>query len=313
MYDVYDKFGNQTWHRDENGYLTNQTFDITNGKMLEQIQDVSTSIVSAPNSWTTPSGGGLHLVTDNLYDDLGRLTQILGPSHTGDLSGSLTTLRSATWNAYVEGSTADQVNTAVGYATGTSPSYTYTILGPVQIAIYNKAGQTTSNVVAQQPSSTTGPLTTATTFAQSTWQRWTNFGYDQLGQKINKNLYRLIPSTGAGTSGTNFDESQFGYDSMGELVRQVSQTGTILRTVFDWKHRTISDWIGTTDVPTGSTCWCDWSPTNTSGTNMAEVKDYQYDGNDSCGDDTLTQKDFFVTPTSFGPTSTRMISATGIL
>ena len=57
------------------------------GAMTQRIDDVDTSLVSAPAGWSTPSGGGLHLITDYEHDDQGRITQTLGPSHTIDLQG----------------------------------------------------------------------------------------------------------------------------------------------------------------------------------------------------------------------------------
>jgi len=136
------------------------------GTLQEEIDDVNMSSLSSDPissvynptipSWTTPSGGGLHLITDSTYDDLSRLTQVLGPSHQADVAGTPTTLRTATWKVYVESGTGDQTWTGQGYATGSAPSYTYTSLGPVQIIKLDKARDVTDSITSTK--STTGAL-----------------------------------------------------------------------------------------------------------------------------------------------------------
>ncbi|MBA3313749.1 MAG: transposase [Planctomycetota bacterium] len=60
-----------------------------------------------------------------------------------------------------------------------------------------------------------------------------------------------IPSSGAGTVGTNYGQTDFGYDAVGRRNRAVSPGGTITRTVFDVRGQAIETWIGTDD--TGAT------------------------------------------------------------
>ncbi len=118
--DYYDMYGNLTWQMDERGFLTRTSYDVPTGAVTQRIDDVDTTQVSdAPPGWTTPAGGGLHLITDFLFDDEGRITQVLGPTHTIDLGGVATAVRRATWTVYHDGT--QQVWTAQGYATGTAP------------------------------------------------------------------------------------------------------------------------------------------------------------------------------------------------
>ena len=98
--EYFDQYGNLTWTMDARGFLTNMTYDIATGAMTQRIDDVNTALVSAPLGWTTPAGGGLHLVTDYTIDSEGRTTQVLGPSQTIDLNGVATTVCTATWNVY---------------------------------------------------------------------------------------------------------------------------------------------------------------------------------------------------------------------
>ena len=117
--DHFDIFGNLTWTMDERGFLTRNTYDVPTGALTQRIEDVDTAqIDDEPAGWETPTGGGLHLVTDFEHDDLGRPTQQLGPAHTVDLDGTATTVRRATWIVYHDGAATDEVRTAQGYATG---------------------------------------------------------------------------------------------------------------------------------------------------------------------------------------------------
>src|SRR5262249_55753812 len=81
MFEYFDVYGNLIWKMDERGFITGFTYDIPSGALLQRIDDVNTALVSAPAGWTTPSGGGLHLITDYQFDALGRPTQSLGPWH----------------------------------------------------------------------------------------------------------------------------------------------------------------------------------------------------------------------------------------
>ncbi len=85
---------------DERDFITGFSFDIPPGALLQKIDDVNTALVSAPAGWTTPSGGGLHLITDFQFDALGRRIQSFGPWHTVDLSGIATPIRRAGYTVY---------------------------------------------------------------------------------------------------------------------------------------------------------------------------------------------------------------------
>ena len=92
-------------------------------------------------------------------------------------------------------------------------------------------------------------------------------------------VYHTIPACGRARSGTNYDETEFGYDSAGRQNMVKTPGGTITRTVFDVRGGADEVYVGTDDTgatdddPTGcgggsfsaaaaaipTTTWC-WSP-----------------------------------------------------
>ena len=81
-----DAYGRVVWSKDERGAITHYEYDAPTGAITRMIEDVDTSLVDdEPAGWTTVTGFGLHLVTDYEHDDLGRITQVLGPAHMSPL------------------------------------------------------------------------------------------------------------------------------------------------------------------------------------------------------------------------------------
>jgi RHS repeat-associated protein len=296
---VYDLFGNKTWLRNERGFLTNYTSDPISGGLTQQIQDVNTSILPAPNGWTTPAGGGLHLITDYTVDVFGRQTQSLGPVHTIDLNGTATSIRRAQWTIYQDAQ--HEIWTGNGYATGSSPSYIYTLINPVNIEQRDASDREIGEIQATRASSS-GQLLPTDSFPQNSWTKWNATNYDLNGRLTWLRTYFLIPSSGSGTVGTNFEETDFAYDSMGRAIKNVTPAGTIARSVLNPKGWVVSGWVGTNDNgatpsdPTG-----DGAP----GNNMVQITGNVYDGGSAGGDGILTQQTLFASAsdtrmTSFG-------------
>lgn len=289
--DYFDEFGNPTWAMDERGFITGTKFDIPTGGVTQLIEDVDTSEeTDAPPGWTTPSGGGLNLVTDMEIDDRGRMTQSLGPSHEIDLDGTATTIRRATWVVYVADDTGRETRTGQGYATGTGPSYTYTLINPVSISKTDIAGRSTEQIQATR-ASTSGKLLPTDTFAQSSYTRWTTIQYADCCHVGSQRVYHTIPDTGSGSSGTNYDQTDFGYDSMKRQVRTVSPGGTITWNVFDERSLMTKAFVGTDD--TGGT---NSDPTGGGGggNNMVQVSGMEYDDGNDGGDGNLTKQTEYV-------------------
>lgn len=71
---VFDSFGRPIWSMDADGFLAYTEYDDATGAVVKTIQDVNSSgsgFSNKPTGWTTPSGGGLHLVTSYEVDSQG--------------------------------------------------------------------------------------------------------------------------------------------------------------------------------------------------------------------------------------------------
>jgi len=282
--DIYDEFGNLTWLMDERGFITNQTYFLPTGAVTQLIEDVNTSGASGvPYGWVTPLGGGLNLVTDYTVDALGRVTQKLGPVVSIDVGGANTVLRRADWMVYQDGS--HEVWTGSGYATGTGPSYTYTLINPVNLTFLDAVGRATDIIQASR-SSPSGRLLASDTFPQSAWTRWTNQAYNNNDNLWFQRVYFLIPLSGDGVKGTNYNQSDYGYDNMNRKVRVQTPGLTITRMVYHPMGWVVQKWVGTND--NGAT---NIDPTGggAPGNNMVLVESYEYDGDVDKGDGNATQ------------------------
>ena len=298
--EYFDEYGYLTWAMNERGYINQTVYDIPTGAITQQIQDVDTGAASGvPSGWVTPSGGGLNLVIDFKHDDRGRITQSLGPAHTIDLNGVATEIRTATWFVYKSDSEENQTWLAKGYATGSSPSYSYTLVNPVNISKNDKNGNVTEEIEATR-ASTSGKLLPTDSFAQSSYVSWTTRQYTECCLLESMRSYHTIPASGNGSSGTNFDQTDYGYDSMKRRNRIVTPGGTITFNALDVRGNIIKSFVGTDD--TGAT---NQDPTGggTAGNNMVQVTGFEYDGGTAGGDNNLTQQTQYVSASDTRATS----------
>ena len=330
MLEYFDTYGNKIWNMDERGFITGFTFDIPTGALVQRIDDVDTTKVAAPAGWVTPAGGGLHLITDFLFDSQGRQTQSLGPWHTIDIDGVATPIRRANWTVYKDATfqTWQGQGYAVGQAVPDSSSsssssssgspqptnYNYFFMNPVSITITLPDGKVTDQIQAVRyaagtssssssasssgspppaPLTSPGALSSLDSFPQSSYVRWTTTQYTDCCLAASQRVYKLIPATGIGVSGTNYDETDYGYDIMKRRNRVVTPGGTITRTVFDAPGRPIGSWVGTND--TGATA------SNPAGSgspnNMVRITGTVYDNALAGGDSNPTQVTKYVDAT----------------
>lgn len=287
-----DLYGRVTWERDERGTITHRIYDLVTGALVRQIDDVDTSLyLDVPSGWTTPTGGGLNLVTDYQADDLGRTTQVLGPVHQIDLSGTPTNIRTAQWTVY------DDVNHITYHAGGFAVPATsdFQLINPVSITQRDASGKILEQIQAVAPD-TDGTLAEiidnagggAAAFPQTSYTRWTTSQYTDCCLAASMRVYHTIPSSGAGSSGTNYDQTTYGYDVMKRRNRTVTPGGTITFQVYNVRGQVIATYVGTDDSgateqdPTGGGL----DPNN----NMVLVTALEYDNGQDEGDGNLTQQ-----------------------
>ena len=147
-------------------------------------------------------------------------------------------------------------------------------MNPVSITKRNHAGNVTEEIQATR-ASTTGRLIASDTFAQSAYTRWTTQQYTECCSLVSSRVYHTIPTSGEGSSGTNYDQTDFAYNDRGMKNRSVTPGGTITSTVFDARNLAEKIYVGTDDTgatdddPTGS-----GNPSN----NMVLVRQHQFDG-----------------------------------
>ncbi|MEI9896722.1 MAG: hypothetical protein WDN28_23395 [Chthoniobacter sp.] len=239
--EVFDIYGRRTWLKDPRGFLTAFVPDVVTGALSQRIDDVNTSILPAPNGWITPAGGGLHLINDFQFDNLGRRTQSLGPVHQVDLNGISTSIRRAEWIVYRDD--IQQKWEGGGYATGAAPAYTYTLINPVSITVQDRSGRVTDLIQATR-GTTTGPLAATDTFPQTSWTRWSRSAYDNRGLLAWERLYFSIPMNGIGSADINYNETNYSYDSLGRIVRQQTPGGTITTNVLNAMGWISETWKG---------------------------------------------------------------------
>lgn len=247
--------GRLTKSVDARGIETTYEYDPVTGRISQMVQDPG----SSPH---------LNLVTDYVSDEMGRNVETLGPAHNVDGQ----TVRTVRWKVYLDDE--HEARAAQGYLVGS----TYTLVNPVTITKMDASGRVIDQIEARRGSGvgSTGPLSAADTFAQTSWSRWTHHEFGDDGRLDFTRLYHLIPTSGEGSSGTNYDQTDFGYDSMGRRNLVESPAGTITRAVYDPRGLALATWVGTND--TGAT---ESDPGNggASGNNMQPVTVNMYDTN----------------------------------
>jgi len=265
----FDLLGNLTESTDERGLVSQMSYDLLTGALTQSIQDYGT--------------GKQNLTTDYEIDAKGRTTQTLGPVHEAVIGATAKQVRIASWTTYYE--YTNKVTTASGFAEGTSPSYTFTLVNPVSITISNNNGNVQEQIQATR-ASTAGKLLPTDVFAQSSYVRWTTNQYQQCCRISSTRNYFVIPSTGIGTEGANYNTTSFGYDQMGRRNQTISPGGTINFTVFDDRSLVSTVYVGTN--ATGAT---EIDPTGggATGNNMVLVTRNVYDNGSAGGDGNLTQ------------------------
>jgi RHS repeat-associated protein len=263
------------WTKDPDGFLSYAAYDVATGAVVKTIADVNTAntgdFVGLPAGWSTPAGGGLHLVGQYEVDALGRDTRLTDPNGN------------VTYTVYNDPN--HEVRTYAGWQTsGNTPT------GPTQVVREDRPGGYTEVLTMSAAPAVSGGRPTGTEAVsglQSLTRVYANLADQAVRRDDYVNFDGLTYSTGLylGTQGANYYATQFAYDQRGRPNRTVSPTGTITRTVYDGLGRVVSTWVGTNDTPASGY----WAPdNNTAPSDMVQVSANVYDGG-GVGDGNLTQ------------------------
>jgi RHS repeat-associated protein len=181
---------------------------------------------------------------------------------------------------------------------------TPTYYGPAGYTVTNHAGKVEfSGTIAVTSSGLTDALsgwisTTSadpiTALQKGTLARMSTNIYSSDGNQLTESrAYFSIPGSGAGSAGSNYDPTTYGYDTMGRRWRTKAPTTDITRLEYDTLGRTVHRFTGTNDHSfTGG---------ESSGTdNMVKVEELAYDANSRVTSRTLFIQD--------GPTDDRVTS-----
>jgi YD repeat-containing protein len=249
------------------------------GAVTKTIDDVDTTrttdFTNLPTGWTTPSGGGLHLISTFLVDSLGRPTQLTDPNGN------------VTYETYNDPNHETRVYR--GW-TGTAPT------GPTELYREDRPGSYVESLTMSATPHLTGSApdgTEAVSGLQTLSREITNAAGQFVASDAYFNLSNVTYATTPrlGTLNSNYYETTVGYNHRGIQDRVVTPNGTIYRTVYDGLNRPVSTWVGTNDTPPSG----EWSPTNNGApANMIKTADFIYDNNTlggatQVGDGNLTQ------------------------
>lgn len=259
--EVYDAYGRLIWTKDGDGFLRYQCFDPATGAVTKTISDVDVSktadFTSLPSGWSTPIGGGKHLIATRTVDDLGR------PLIETDPTGTIT------YTVHKDPTHEVRVYRAWNISTN-RPTLPTILLREDRGLNYQE-----TLTLSTAPSVSGGKPNGTESFLTTDIQSWSRDVLDANYRVQYRDEYVSLTgqtysatSLEIGAAGTTYYHSQFGYDSRGRQERLVDGTGTIVRTLFDHLSRPVATWKGLSD--TGFT------PSNPG--SMSATATFAYDG-----------------------------------
>jgi RHS repeat-associated protein len=275
---VFDDTGREVWSRDGDVFLRYTQYDLLTGAIVKMIVDVNTSLTTdfqnLPYGWSTPAGGGYHLVTTYQVDALGR------PVMETDPRGNIT----YTVHDDVNRST----RTYVGWRAATlSPTVPIMVSRQDLSGTYTESLTYTATPAVNAQGRPTGaePITNLQSLSRSV----VNAAGQVIAVDQYTNLNGLAYSTATttlGTEGVNYLRTRYAYNNQGQVERVQNPAGTITISTFDGLARVTGTWVGTNDSTTNG---LKWSPTNAGpASNMVQVAAYEYD-NGGVGNGNLTR------------------------
>ncbi|NNF64227.1 MAG: RHS repeat-associated core domain-containing protein, partial [Acidimicrobiia bacterium] len=280
--------GSTAFTEAEDGIFTYSLF--TEGQLTKQINDAQTNHATDfasgddPNTdfGITETGDGKRVITTYAYDDQGRSDTVTQPDGR------------VLKRYYSE--LADERLITLSYNDYDSAPLKF--YGPVQYSVTNHGGKSEAQAtVALTSNESTTALTghvdetdsdLITAMDLGTVARLSTTIYDETGSSAQESrLYFDIPTSGAGSDGTNYDPTTFAYNDQGRKIRSKAPHGTITRTNYDTLGRATSQWIGTNDS--------DFVNGESSGTdNMVKTSETEYDSGNDKGNSLVTKRTLFV-------------------
>jgi RHS repeat-associated protein len=220
----FDVYGRPIWTKDADGFITYTAYDQATGAVVKTITDVDTTRTSdftgLPSGWSTPSGGGLHLITQYQVDSLGRTTKLTDPN------GNIT------YTVYND--TNYEVLTYPGWNSSTN-----TPTGPTQVSREDRPGSYTETLTMTATPHLTGGVpdgTEAISGLQTLSRGYTNSAAQLISQDSYFNLSSVTYSTAAhiGTLNVNYYQTTYAYDNRGRLSDTTQPTGPTFNTPTQW-------------------------------------------------------------------------------
>ncbi|GEM_PF-1420690 len=256
----YNQYGYLTKFTDARGVMTVYEWNIQQGQLINVLKNYINASTYVPVNYE--------------YDSLGRVTK---------KTKKIGTTEHVRWFVY------DDLNFERREADGYITTSLTRRFNPATIFKFDRANRlvevrkATNGITVE----VTGALTSATSFPQNgfqaEWVRWQTIGYDNHSLMTYRRDYFSIPSSGTGTSGTNYNQTDFGYSATRDLNRIKSPGSTIRRMVYDSRGKTTEIWVGTND--TGAT---DSNP-GAGSSNLVKVRALEWDGGSAGGDGNLTK------------------------
>ncbi len=286
------KDGTTAFVESATGIFTYSQF--TDGQLTKRIDDVKTNGTfpsgDDPNTdWgITETGNGSDRTTTFAFDSQGRRDIVTQPDGRvlKTYYSKLADGRSATlgYNDYEDLAT-DKYHGPVRY-TVTNHAGKAEVTATVELS----GNESTLALTDHVDEAASDPILAVetTTNKLGDLARMTASVFDETGTTLEESRpYFLIPATGSGTEGTNYDATFFGYDDQGRRYRTKAPTGTINRADFDTLGRTVRQWIGDNDNA--------FNGGESSGTDtMVKTSENVYDSGNDKGNSYLTKRTAFV-------------------
>ncbi|MCI0456510.1 MAG: RHS repeat protein, partial [Gemmataceae bacterium] len=310
-----DEAGRRIWEKTTDGIINYWRYRTGDGQLEKTIEDADTGhpdftncTVTIPDGFES-SGTPMHLVT--CYSYKGGIQGFSPPLCIGcqlDAEGNTSTTGFGPTAVSYTARLGDGRLVTLGFPRWEVQTGNY--YGPVSYSVTNHAGQIELEGVIKL---TSGAFTTAdpTSFidegdadlrdavaAIGTVAQMTRHHYSQAGHRLLKSWeYSVIPTSGDGVEGQDYDEALYGYDDLGRITRSKDPTTTIQRTVYDTLGRVMEQWLGTNDK--------NFAGGETAGTdNMVKTAAFEYDGNAVGGNSYLTKQYLFVQSGTIGQRET---------